>query len=180
MKQKQEKQVGYCARGISSRLMLNLTRTRPSFFVFNYKVKTKLASRRRTEGEAASSCAAAQHCCPAGPGVIVQLEFTSSPLEGGDDDSLPQSFRKCGSKNSIFKRSLATYMPFPNGSSLLAILEWIRWSPVLHKAHRCETLLQAQWNHSQRLGASCKHRAHYGAERRGGERPRRCWLLQGT
>lgn len=49
--QKQEKQEGYCARGISLRLMLNLTRIRPSFFIFNYKVKTKLLSRLWMEGK---------------------------------------------------------------------------------------------------------------------------------
>lgn len=103
--QKQEKQEGYCARGISLRLMLNLTRIRLSFFIFNYKVKTKLLSRLWMEGEAAFSCAAVRHCCLAGPGVIVQLEFTSSPLRGGDD-SLPQPFRKCGTKKSIFKEVL--------------------------------------------------------------------------
>lgn len=58
MKQKQEKQIGYCACGITLRLMLNLTRIRASFLIFNYKVKTKLLSRHRLEREAAFSCAA--------------------------------------------------------------------------------------------------------------------------
>lgn len=100
---------------------VNLTQIRPSFFIFNYKVKTKLPSRHRMVGAVAFSCAAVHHRCLAGPGVIVQLEFTSSPLEGGDD-SLPQPFRERGTKNYIFKKCCHIYA-IPNGNSFLAILE---------------------------------------------------------
>lgn len=156
--------------------MLNLTRTRPAFFIFNNKVKTKLPSHPRTEREAARclSCAAAPHRCLARPGVIVQLEFTSSPR--GGDDSLSQPFRKWGTKNYIFKNVFPHIYGFLNGNSFLAILEWIWKSPVLHKPPQMWDFAPGTINHSRRRGGSCKHRPI--TERGRDERPR-CWLLQG-
>lgn len=146
-KQKQVKQAGYRAHSISLCrlcLMLNFTRTRTtfSFLTTKWKQNSRLVIGRRGKLLTVSLVQPHRTAALRRPGVIVQLEFTSSPR--GGDDSRSQPFRKWGTKNYISKNVLPHIHGFLNGNSLLGILEWIWRSPVLHKPRRCETLLQAQ------------------------------------
>lgn len=122
--------------------MLNLTRTRPSLFIFNYKVETKkrVIGRRRKLLPVVplyDTAGAWNHCAFR----VHEFAPVHQPTAAIQE--------KCAAKNYIFFiRSVATDMVY-----LMAAL------PPPPLPRRQESLLGAQWNHNQHLAGPITNRA---------------------